>query len=94
MNRSGQWKLENIFKDALRVTSRTVLRTPNKIEITKVKGFKNHIKYKQLKSLLSKNKSLLLDQEKWFKSTGKGNISIKKKNSRRAKPHLLKIKDN
>jgi len=41
-----------------------VLRTPNKIEITKVKGFKNHIKYKQLKSLLSKNKSLLLDQEK------------------------------
>jgi len=32
-------------------------------EITKVKGFKNHVKYKQLKSLLSKNNSLLLDQE-------------------------------
>src|SRR6266576_1475788 len=45
--------------------------------ITKVKGFKNHISFEDLKSLLEENKSLELNQSKWFRSMGKGSISIK-----------------
>jgi hypothetical protein len=45
--------------------------------ITKIKGFKNKIDYLELKSLLNKDKSLSLHQEKWFKDLSLGNISIK-----------------
>ena len=39
-----------------------------KIEITKVKGYKNILNYNQLKSSLKKDSKLELNQEKWFKS--------------------------
>jgi len=36
------------------------------------------VKYKELKYLLNMNKSLILDQDKWFRSIKEGNITIKK----------------
>ena len=38
---------------------------------------KNKIKFNDLKPLLIKNNSIKLNQEKWFKNIGQGNISIK-----------------
>ena len=46
-------------------------------EYTKVKGFKDKINLEILESLLDKDKSHNLTQEKWFKSMKDGNISIK-----------------
>lgn len=45
--------------------------------ITKVKGYKNKLDYYELKSLLTKDNSLSLSQEKWFKDLSDGNITIK-----------------
>jgi len=45
--------------------------------ITKVKGFKDKLDYYDLKSLLNKDKSLSLPQDKWFKDLSLGNITIK-----------------
>jgi len=45
--------------------------------VNKVKGFKDKLDYYELKSLLNKNKSLSLQQDKWFKHINEGNISIK-----------------
>jgi hypothetical protein len=45
--------------------------------IAKVKGFKNSISFDNLKSLLEANKSLELNQTKWFRFIDKGSISIK-----------------
>lgn len=45
---------------------------------TKVKGFKNNVDYKELKTLLNKDvKKLELTQEKWFRSIEEGNITLK-----------------
>lgn len=47
-------------------------------QFTKVKGFKNKVEYDQLKTLLNKDVAKLeLAQEKWYKSLGKGEITIK-----------------
>ncbi len=45
--------------------------------ITKIKGFKNKLDYYDLKTLLIKDKSLSLPQEKWFKDIENANITIK-----------------
>jgi hypothetical protein len=45
--------------------------------ITKIKGYKNKLDYYDLKSLLNKETSLSLRQEKWFKDLSLGNITIK-----------------
>lgn len=45
---------------------------------TKVKRFKDHVDYPQLKSLLNKDvTSIKLSQEKWYRSFEKGDITIK-----------------
>ena len=46
-------------------------------KFTKIKGFKNSISFDNLKSLLEENKSLELNQTKWFRFIDKGSISIK-----------------
>jgi DNA polymerase family B len=46
-------------------------------ELVKIKGFKNKISFIDLKSLLEENKSLELNQTKWFRFIDKGSISIK-----------------
>ena len=51
----------------------------NKInEISKIKGYKNQVDFKILKTLLKKNRHLELNNEKWFRNVYKGNIEIKK----------------
>ena len=77
----GQFKLEVVFDEAVflapKVYGGIVSDTNNKIEITKVKGYKNILNYNQLKSLLKKDSKLELNQEKWFKSISDGDITIK-----------------
>ena len=43
----------------------------------KIKGAKSPITYKELKSLLVKEKTLTIQQEKWYKNINLGYISIK-----------------
>jgi len=45
-------------------------------EISKIKGYKNQVSFKDLKKLLIKNENLELVQDKWFKNVIEGNISI------------------
>jgi predicted lipoprotein len=74
----GKWKLEYDFKEAVFLGPKVyggILR--NKKEIVKVKGFKNLIKFKDLKTLLNKNSFLNLNLEKWFRNLSKGEITIK-----------------
>ena len=46
-------------------------------ELVKVKGYKNKISFDFLKSLLNKNSSLELNQDKWYRNLIFGNIVIK-----------------
>ena len=49
----------------------------NNIEFTKVKGYKNSLPYSELKSLLSLDNVLKLEQTKTFKNLVDANISVK-----------------
>ena len=49
----------------------------NGTEIVKVKGFKNKIPFSQLKSLLQKDSSLELHQDKWYRCLDSTTILIK-----------------
>jgi hypothetical protein len=74
----GLMKLECVFKEAVFLCPKVyggIL--DNGSEMTKVKGFKNDVKYSDLKSLLIKDSSLELNQELWFKSVKEGTITIK-----------------
>ena len=51
--------------------------TETGFEITKVKGLKNKVAFKDLKSLLVKDNTLELNQEKWFKNLEDSSITIK-----------------
>lgn len=75
----GLMKLENMMKQGVFIAPKVYggILT-DKTEFTKVKGFKDTIKFLQLKSLLNKSISKLdLNQEKWFRSFTKGNITVK-----------------
>lgn len=74
----GLMKLECIFDEAVFLAPKVyggLLENGN--EITKVKGFKDEIKYSELKSLLVKDTNLELKQDKWFNSLQEGSITIK-----------------
>jgi hypothetical protein len=62
----GQWKLEYEFDEAVFLAPKVYggIISKDKTEITKLKGFKNKVSYKNLKSLLNKDKSLSLNQKK------------------------------
>jgi hypothetical protein len=81
-NNLGQMKLEYKFNEAAFLAPKVYggLYFDNNKDlksITKVKGYKNKLDYYELKSLLNKDKSLSLPQEKWFKDIKNGNITIK-----------------
>jgi hypothetical protein len=57
-------------------------------ELTKIKGFKNHVEFNQLKDLLFKNQNIKLSQNKWFRNMIKSEIKIMKT------PYLLALNDN
>jgi len=74
----GQFKLENVFTDAVFLAPKVYGGiTEDGKEINKIKGYKNKISFDDLKSLLKKDKSLEISQEKWFKSLVNSKISIK-----------------
>jgi len=77
----GKMKLEYIFNEAIFIAPKVyaaIFSTEKGDEIiTKIKGFKNEVSYKDLKSLLIKNNKLELNQDKWFKNIKDGNITIK-----------------
>ena len=74
----GQMKLEYIFKDCVFICPKVYGGiTENNEEITKIKGFKNAIDFNQMKSLLKINENIQLNQDKWYKSLSKGEISVK-----------------
>jgi len=69
--------LEKEYKEfvALKVYGGTLNKDTDFI---KIKGYKNSISFDELKSLLEENKSLKLNQNKWFRFIDKVSISIKK----------------
>ena len=74
----GQMVLEKEYKEFVALALKVyggILN--NGKEFTKIKGFKNSISFDNLKSLLEENKSLELNQTKWFRFIDKGSISIK-----------------
>jgi hypothetical protein len=74
----GKFKLEYRFKECVFLAPKVyggILFDGS--EITKVKGFKDNVKYSDLKALLIKDSSLDLDQELWFRSIEEGTITIK-----------------
>ncbi|KAH7916880.1 hypothetical protein BV22DRAFT_1027292, partial [Leucogyrophana mollusca] len=77
----GEMKLEYNFIEATflapKVYGGVHLDNDNLKELTKVKGFKNSVNYQSLKSLLTKDKSLILNQSKWYRDIENGNIEIK-----------------
>jgi predicted metal-dependent hydrolase len=56
-------------------------------QFTKVKGFKNHVEFSQLKDLLF-NKELKLYQDKWLRNWMRSEIKIMKS------PYLLSLNEN
>ena len=46
-------------------------------EIIRIKGSKNKIKFEDLKSLLSKDSVININQEKWYKNITESNITIR-----------------
>jgi hypothetical protein len=74
----GKFKLENIFKEIVFLSPKVYAGiTIDGKEISKVKGYKNKISFELLKSLLIKDSSLELNQEKWKKNMDFSNITIK-----------------
>jgi hypothetical protein len=75
----GQMVLEKEYKEFVSLAPKVYggILTNNKT-FTKVKGFTKQIDFNDLKSLLIKDKSLELNQNKWFRFIDKGSISIKK----------------
>jgi hypothetical protein len=57
-------------------------------QFTKVKGFKDHVEFNQLKNLLFKKESLKLNQNKWLRNMMKSEIKIMKS------PYSLNLIEN
>jgi hypothetical protein len=72
----GLMKLEYIFNEAVFLAPKVYAGLlEDGSQITKIKGFKNQLPYSDLLTLLDKDSKLELNQNKWFKSISKGNIS-------------------
>ena len=72
----GQFKLEQVFDEAVYLAPKVYGGINKNSEYIKIKGLKNPVSYKELKSLLHKNNSLKLSQEKWIKNLEEAHISI------------------
>ena len=73
----GQFKLEGVFDEAIFLAPKVRGSINSEGEETRVKGLKSPISFSQLKSLLYKDKSLEIPQEKFYGSISEGSISIK-----------------
>nr|YP_010470517.1 hypothetical protein N4M07_mgp047 [Inonotus hispidus]UVF38005.1 hypothetical protein [Inonotus hispidus] len=74
----GKLKLKQVFNEVIFLAPKVYGGKTDSYENTKVKGLKNHITFNELKPLLTKDNSLILNQDKLSKNISKGNISIKK----------------
>jgi hypothetical protein len=76
----GKMKLEYDIKEAVFLAPKVYalkLEDGSFREIIKMKGSKNkNIAFDQFKSLLNKDETLKINQEKWFKTLNQGNINI------------------
>jgi hypothetical protein len=81
-NELGGLKLEQIFNEFIALAPKLyggILEDNTEFKV-KVKGFKDKVEFDILKQLLfNQEKSILLEQDKWFKSINRGEISIKNK---------------
>lgn len=76
-NELGQMKLEHIFKDATFLSPKMYGGITEDYEYVRIKGLKNPIKYKELKTLLYKDSKLEIKQEKWYSDVSNGKFHIK-----------------
>ena len=74
----GKMKLEYIFKEAIYLAPKAYGAKYSNFELIKIKGSKNLVSFEDLKTLLTKNNKLEINQEKWIKDISKGNIAIHK----------------
>ena len=73
----GQFKLENVFEEAVYLAPKVHGGINKNHEVVRVKGLKNPISYKELKSLLVKDSKLEISQDKWLKDYAEGRITIR-----------------
>lgn len=73
----GKMKLEHIFNEAIFLAPKVYGGITDNYEYVKIKGLKNPITYENLKPLLYKDKSVEINQEKWYRNISLGNINIK-----------------
>jgi hypothetical protein len=76
-NELGQMKLEHIFDDVAFLSPKMYGGINKDYEYTKIKGLKNPIEFKQLKSLLIKNSKIEVNQEKWYSDISEGIFHVK-----------------
>lgn len=80
----GQMKLEYRISKGLFLAPKVYSLVINEGEVTKLKGFtlskdkNNLINFESLNILRNKNESIILEQEKWYRSLEEGTIFIKK----------------
>ena len=74
----GQFKLEHVFDEAVYLAPKVYggIDHNNGVKFTKIKGLKNKLPLSILESLLNKNNSSILSNEKWIKSFELGKISV------------------
>jgi hypothetical protein len=75
----GMFKLVNTYKKFVALAPKIYGGvTVNGDQIIKVAGFKNKISFEDLESLLTKDSSLELNQDMWFKDIELGKITVKR----------------
>lgn len=75
-NELGKMKLEGIYDEAIFIAPKVYGVKSENINYTKVKGLKNKITYNDLSTLLLKNQTLEIPQEKWYRSISNSRITI------------------
>jgi hypothetical protein len=73
----GQMKLEHIFNDAIFLSPKMYGGVTDHYEYVKIKGLKNPLKFEDLKSLLKKDSTLEIKQQKWYSDISNGLFNIK-----------------
>jgi len=76
-NKLGQMKLEHIFDDVVFLAPKMYGGINKNYEYVRIKGLKNPIEFKDLKTLLLKDSKLEIKQEKWYKDISNGQFHIK-----------------
>lgn len=70
-------KLEHVFNKSVFLAPKVYDGITSNYEYVKVKGVKNPIGFADLLPLLSKDKTLEIKQNKWYRNIANGHIAIK-----------------